>query len=116
MRSPWGIYIVAALSTVYSLLTVVAAIRTAGQLWPGVFAVLLLIGAIGLFLKQPWARFSIYAFSVAVVPPWVVYTIWFIRPSSSPAIWWQSGFASAAPSGSRIRPARRSSGSTTSGP
>jgi hypothetical protein len=84
VRSPWGIYIVAALSTMYSLPTIVSATRSAGQLWPGVFAVLLLIGAIGLFLKQPWARFSIYAFSVAVVPPWVVYTIWLISNAGWP--------------------------------
>ena len=45
---------------------------------------LLLIGAIGLFLKQAWARFSIYAFSVAVVPTWVAYTIWLIRKAGWP--------------------------------
>jgi hypothetical protein len=84
VRSPCGIYIVAALSTVYSLLTIVSATRSAGQLWPGVFAVLLLIGAIGLFLKQPWARVSIYAFSVAVVPTWVVYSVWFISKAGWP--------------------------------
>jgi phosphoglycolate phosphatase len=60
VKSPWGIYTVAALSTVYSLLTLVDATRTAGQRWPGVFAALLLIGAIGLFLKQRWARVPIY--------------------------------------------------------
>jgi len=41
VKSPWGIYTVAAL---------------------------LLIGAIGLFLKRRWARLPIYLFSVAVVP------------------------------------------------
>jgi len=84
VKSPWGIYTVAALSTVYSLLTIVYATRTAGQRWPGVFAALLLIGAIGLFLKRRWARLPIYLFSVAVVPTWVVYTIWFITKAGWP--------------------------------
>jgi hypothetical protein len=84
VKSPWGIYIVAALSTVYSLLTIAYTTRTAGQLWSGVFAALLLIGAIGLFLKRPWARFPIYAFSVAVVPTWILYTIWFVRRAGWP--------------------------------
>ncbi len=84
MKSPWGIYIVAALSTVYGLLTIAYTMRNPGQLWSGVFATLLLIGAIGLFLKRPWARFPVYAFSVAVVPTWVVYTIWFIRKAGWP--------------------------------
>jgi hypothetical protein len=66
------------------LFTIVSATRSAGQPWHGVFAVLPLIGALGLFLKRPWARFAIYAFSVAVVPTWVVYTIWFISKAGWP--------------------------------
>jgi hypothetical protein len=84
VRSPWGIYIVAALATVYSVLTISYATRTAGQLWSGIFAALRLIGAVGLFLRRPWARFPIYAFSVAVVPTWVVYTIGFITKAGWP--------------------------------
>lgn len=92
MRSPWGIYIVAALATVYGVLTISYATRTTGQLWSGIFAALLLIGAVGLFLKRPWARFPIYVFSVAVVLTWVVYTIWLIRKVGWPdyETTWQS--------------------------
>jgi len=46
VRSPWGIYIVAALSTVYSLLTIAYTTRTAGHFWSDVFSAVLLIGAI----------------------------------------------------------------------
>lgn len=84
MRSPWGIYIVAALSTLYSLLTIAYGTRTAGQFWSGVFSALLLIGAIGLFLKRPWGRLPIYLFSIVVVPTWIFYTIWFIRKAGWP--------------------------------
>jgi len=84
VKSPWGIYTVAALSTIYSLLTIVDATRTAGRRWSGVFAALLLIGAIGLFLKRRWARVPIYAWSVAVVPTWILYTIWFVRKAGWP--------------------------------
>ena len=73
MKSSRGIYLVGVLSAAYSLPTIKYA-ATSGQLWSGVFALLPLIGAVGLLLRRSWARFPIYAFSVYVVPTWVVYT------------------------------------------
>jgi hypothetical protein len=46
VRSPCGIYIVAALSTVYSLLTIAYTTPTDGRFWSDVFSAVLLIGAI----------------------------------------------------------------------
>jgi hypothetical protein len=84
VRSPWGIYIVAALSTVYSVLTIAYTTRTAGHFWSDVFSTVLLIGAIGLFLKRSWGRLPIYVFSIVVVPTWIVYTILLIRKAGWP--------------------------------
>ena len=83
MKSSRGIYLVGVLSAAYSLPTIKYA-ATSGQLWSGVFALLPLIGAVGLLLRRSWARFPIYAFSVYVVPTWVVYTIWFIAKKGWP--------------------------------
>ncbi len=83
MKSSRGIYLVGVLSAAYSLPTIKYA-ATSGQLWSGVFALLPLIGAVGLLLRRSWARFPIYAFSVYVVPTWVVYTMWFIAKKGWP--------------------------------
>src|SRR2546426_8433471 len=83
MKSSRGIYLVGVLSAAYSLPTIKYA-ATTGQLWSGVFALLPLIGAVGLLLRRSWARFPIYAFSVYVVPTWVVYTMWFIAKKGWP--------------------------------
>ena len=58
MKSFRGIYFVGLLSMAYSLPTIKYAVTT-GQLWYGVFALLPLIGAVGLFLRRSWARFPI---------------------------------------------------------
>jgi len=84
VRSAWGIYIVAALSTAYSVLTIAYTSRTAGHFWSDVFSAVLLIGAIGLFLKRSWGRLPIYVFSIVVVPTWIVYTTLLIRKSGWP--------------------------------
>ena len=83
MKSFRGIYFVGLLSMAYSLPTIKYAVTT-GQLWYGVFALLPLIGAVGLFLRRSWARFPIYAFSVCVVPTWVAYTMWFLAKKGWP--------------------------------
>ena len=84
MRSAWGIYIVAAVSTMYCVLTIAYTSRTAGHVWSDVFSAVLLIGAIGLFLKRSWGRLPIYVFSIVVVPTWIADTILLIRKAGWP--------------------------------
>jgi hypothetical protein len=77
MKNPISIYTVGTLSMLYSIPALWYSIRSEA-VWTGLLAAILLVGAVGLFLRRRWARFLVYFFSVAVVPTWLIYTITFI--------------------------------------
>ncbi len=83
MKKSISIYTVGALSVFYGIPTLWHSIRSEA-VWTGVLAALLLVAAVGLFLRRRWARFLVYSFSVAVVPTWVIYTITFLASQGWP--------------------------------
>ncbi len=77
INKPTRIYLVGLALTIYGLFTVNYSV-TGGAVLPGIIAIIPLTGAAGLFLKKSWSRYFVHLFTIATVPWWTIYTIWFI--------------------------------------
>jgi hypothetical protein len=73
MKASGTIYLVGIIACLYSLPTIVYSLNV-GNILSGSLAVVLLIGAIGCFMKKSWSQYPIYFFSILVVPTWLIHT------------------------------------------
>jgi len=83
MKKPLSIYLVGAFLVLYSFQTIWSSIKSQ-SIWTGIFAVIPLAGAVGLFLRRRWARYFVYFFSLAIISTWLISTITLISSRGWP--------------------------------